>query len=136
MSADDNMTAAILSKFGEKISERHFRMTHAKFLEDCATLRDIEWKVTQFEEKFGTNTPKNWRDFLDSFKKRSDVLVPQNDFIICTVEGEAELPGLLAKDVALKKYVVKVEGRRVAIEKQYWNKVRNRLKELGYFIRG
>lgn len=135
MSADDNMTSAILSKFGEKITERHYRISHAKFLEDCTSVRDVERKVALFEERFGNDIPKNWREFLQSFKNRSDVLVPQDGFIVCTIAGDGELLGLLARDTILKKYVVKVEGRRAAIEKQHWNKVRNRLKELGYFIR-
>ena len=70
--------------------------------------RDVERKVAQFEEKFGKDIPQNWRDFLKSFKGRTEVLAPQQGFVVCDVVVSGELLELLARDAVLRKYVVKV----------------------------
>lgn len=135
MSGDDPLLSAFLGKFGEKISDRHYRMSHTSVISDCSSSTEIARKVEQFTEKLGKNIPQNWQDFLSSFADRTDVLVPVEGYVVFTIKGDTALLGLLARDAVLQKYIVKVEGRRVAIEHQHWTKVRNRLKELGYFMR-
>lgn len=135
MSGDDFLVSAFLSRYGEKISDRHYRMSHTSVISDCSSSTEIARKVEQFTEKFGKNIPQNWQDFLSSFADRTDVLVPVEGYIVFSIMGDATLLGLLARDAVLQKYILKVEGRRVAIEHQHWTKVRNRLKELGYFMR-
>ncbi len=123
-----------LEKIGERISDNHYRVDYNSFLKDCLSKEDIYCKIDLFKSQICLTPPLIWQDFLDEVQKKINPLIAEQGMVVYRLKADKELISLMAKDEVLKECILKAEDYHLIINSKKLNKVKNRLREFGYFI--
>lgn len=130
----DPVKTMLLEKIGEPINPTCFKVTFQSFLKGCSSEKDIKNKLKFFKQHISPKPPENWKQFLDTVRKKMNPLTAETDVAVFKIEPERELIELISRDEVLRKKVVKAENFRIIIAAKDLRTVKKRLEEFGYFI--
>lgn len=132
---NDKTKTLYLTSFAEKISENMYIVTYESFLKKCTSKKDIEAKIKLFKKEVSTNLPKIWNDFFETLLKRISNLTEEKELVIYNLDTmNNELIEIFLKDPIISKLILKVEGKRIAIYKDDFLKIKKRLEIFGFLI--
>jgi hypothetical protein len=123
-----------LESLGEKVAENVYVLSYQSFLEGCDSLGEVKKKIHIFREMVETKPPRIYEEFFEDILSRFDPLEEELGYVVYRITKDPGLSELLRTDPYLKKNVIRAEGRRILINQRKVNKVKQKLKQAGFFI--
>lgn len=130
---NNKLKKMIVADMMERINDDCYKMTFETFLMNCNTEENIKNKIETFKNLISSNIPKIWADFFKKAVTQINPITQEKDLFVYKLGDDKKLLHLVATDPILKKYILKVEGFRMALTSGNLKKVKKRLGELGYF---
>ena len=121
----------ILDRCGEKIGDDTYYISFYSLTKECKKRSEVEEKLELLREKIMPFPTGIWEEFFrESYKK---IIASQEEKYRVFKINEYHMAKIFAEDHELSSMVIKAEGMRVAVKEDDIPKVRNRLREKGYF---
>ena len=122
----------VLDKCGEKIGDDSYYISFTTITKDCKSRLELEEKAELLREKIMPNPEGIWREFFDSLLSKIVFFEEEHSYRVFKIKN-IKTAELFAKDHIIKELCIKAEGMRVIIERENVIKIKNRMRELGYF---
>lgn len=132
---DDNTATFMFGSYVYKMSsDNAYYTNYAIFMQDCTTLMQLKNKVDAFKIAVkDLEIPDNWHTFLNAMIAQANPFKNTNTHRLIQIPANnTDLVRLIARDVELKKYIIKAEEFYIVVFSKYEHYVKQRLKELGY----
>lgn len=128
--------AGMLPDYAERLTPTLWRVTHATFMRNCATMTDMTQKIETFKKNFCPNPPQNWLDFFNDFSSRIKVMEQsKKTYAVFNVpKNRTDIQRLILSDPVLSQLAVRAEGYLVLVESLNLQKFRKRFEALGYTL--
>ena len=136
MEGNDPIAALTLKKMLTPLGTGRFIMTHESLFSGCRTHKDVQNKIRMFKKMVANNPPQNWKEFFSQALKRINPLTPEHEFKVMKVGDNEELLNLLASDPEINPLIRKVEGLRIAVNKNNLSKLNSLLRKHGFLVAG
>ncbi len=121
----------ILDRCGEKIGDDTYYISFYSLTKECKTRSEVEEKLELLREKIIASPTGIWEEFFrESYKK---IIASQEEKYRIFKINEYHMAKIFAEDHEISSMVIKAEGMRVAVKEEDIQKIRNRLREKGYF---
>ena len=121
----------ILDRCGEKIADDTYYISFYTLTKDCKKIEEVEEKLMMLQEKIVINPTGIWEEFFR--ESRTKIIASQEEIYRVFKIENIELAKLFITDIILKELIIKAEGQRIAVKNDDIVKVRNRVREKGYF---
>lgn len=133
---DDNNIADILLKgYVQRVGKNRYHTDAVIFMEDCKTEKELDNKITFFQQTVAGELPPNWTTFFAQLKQQANPFKSTNEHILLQIpDDDKTLIHLIAKDIKLKKYVLRAEDFHIIVFKNKMTAFKKRLRELGYLM--
>lgn len=132
MHGKDSLKSLILEQMTTKVGKDRYKMDYASFLKQCDSQSAVNEKINNFKQNIAARPPQIWLDFFEKILRQIKPLTKKSTMNVYKIADNQDLLMLMVRDPLLKKLVLKMEDRHVAIDKNDYSKVRNRLLELGF----
>ena len=128
--------AGMLTEYAERLTPTLWRVTHATFMRNCASMTDMTQKIETFKKNFCPNPPQNWLDFFSDFASRIKVMEQsKKTYAVFNVpKNRTDIQRLILSDPILSQLAVRAEGYLVLVESLNLQKFRKRFEALGYTL--
>lgn len=130
----DPITETALDEYMEKVSPKFYKMTRASMLKGCQTADQVKARIRDFRQRIPAELPQNWEAFLSALANEGNVLREEPLFVVFSLADRLDLQRHFLQEPELSSLALRVEGHRVAIERQNIPKVRRHLRKLGYLV--
>ncbi|MEO5891936.1 MAG: hypothetical protein ABIQ31_16940 [Ferruginibacter sp.] len=125
----------MLARYAEKAGNNRFNVTHAHFLKDCSSRKDIERKIALFKKTIAKNLPVYWENQFKIWQENAQKITVEIKTLVYKIPADAkELQRLIAQDAVLKTLLLKAEQFYILIPVSNATRFKNRMKELGYIV--
>lgn len=124
----------ILEKMGIRISEKAFLISEKSFYKSIENEKELEEKIEIFKEKISSNLPENWKKFFETLKKGEEMIVSKSDYKVFKLKDEKELLNVFRTDKRINDLVLKGENLHIMVKEEDIEKLKELLKEHGFFI--
>ena len=131
---NDPLKTVIIEQMMEKVGDCRYKLTPSSLVKDCQTKEEIEKKIRQFKSQVSAKLPTIWDEFFQQILSQINPIKVLYDWSLYQVEEHPQLLNLLSTDPYLKKHTLKAEGRHIVVNNQYYNGVRQKLAEAGFFL--
>ena len=136
MDGEDPMAILTLEKMLVPIGTGRFMMTFESLFRDCQSKKDVQRKIAMFRRTICKKLPAVWQDFFTKALARVNPLTLDSGFKVFRIGEDEELLRLLATAPDISRFILKVEGYRIAVKKENIGMLTRRLKKYGYLISG
>jgi len=130
----DSITIAKLDGYCEKLEEGRYILSYTKIFRDCNSYKALELKIDGFYKLFPTMPPKVFEEFLESIKRRANLLKRDLKLITIELKENRELLELMATNKKIQELIIKAQGYRILVQKEEIPKLRKLLADNGFFI--
>ena len=122
-----------LKQVAQPIGGGFYRIDGGSFLKDCTSEAHVQRKVDTLKSLLPDALPAVWEDFFENLLLRVNPLTPA-PFTVLEVGESPEFRQLLRTEPALRALTIMAEGGRILVKAGDRNKLKKRLRDLGYFI--
>lgn len=133
---ENNPFDSILANMAERISKRMYKVSFESFLKDCNTKKDLENKISLFEEYVCQNPPAIWGGFFEIMLNRCHPMQkPKKKYLLMQIPPlNKALQRAVLSDPDIRKYCLKAEDCHLLVEQDNYKKVCDALKRYGYLM--
>jgi hypothetical protein len=125
----------LLANYATRVSENRYQFSHAKFLKECKSTKDIKNKIALFKQTVGQKLPSFWESYLQELVDNSKSVALQTGVKVFTIPADNKaLHRIIVQDEFLRKLVIKAEQFHILVAEINLTTFTNRMKELGYVI--
>lgn len=125
----------MLGSFAEKAGSNRFRVSHAHFLKDCKTKKEIDKKIELFKKTISAKLPAYWEQQFKTWLENATKVAEDIQTKVYQIPADAkELQRLIAQDTVLKTLILKAEKFHILIPPGNVTRFKSRMKELGYLV--
>ncbi len=128
----DPLIKLVLSEVSNALSDGFYEVTFDSFLGDCRVGTDLLRKINNFKDVLSEDIPRNWQQFFDLLKQRTDPLEEEFDYVVYKLSNDPDLIRRLVNDPWVKKNALKVEGGRFAVLRKDRCALIRKMKTWGY----
>jgi len=131
---EDPYKDLILQQIGNKITNDKYRIDYSSFAGISKSKADITDKIENFKKEITDRLPQNWIDFFTKLQSKFEPLTEVTGYYIFKVDNNPEFLRLLSNDHILKQLILKVENYHIMVKNSDLLKLKDRLRELDYYI--
>lgn len=125
----------MLASYAEKCGTNRYKVTHAHFLKDCKTKKDIDKKIALFKSTIAEQLPPYWEGHFKIWQQNAlQIRVDSKVVAFKIPPGAKELQKLIAQDVVLKTLILKAEQFYILVPVNHVSQFKSRMKELSYLV--
>lgn len=127
----------LLSGVAEYLGNSRYRLNYKSFLSNCSSQRDVEEKISFFNDFICDDAPQIWKDFFKELKNRCSPLIEESlvQYNIFRIDrSNKEIMDLLSRDKELRSMIIMAEGYRILVKSNCIKEFTNRMKAFGYLI--
>ena len=135
--AKDNPYVNLVADIANPLFGNRYEVTAQSFLQHCNTEKDIDYRISVFQQYVTPELPEIWKEFFSQIRQRCRPLklVPQNRFRIYHIDPEnTTLIRLLTTDPRLHSCIIRCEDYYIMVKTDFQNEFENRMAELGYLL--
>jgi hypothetical protein len=129
-----SITMIRLESFVEKLDGDRYILSHNKLFKDCFNLKSLKIKIDSFYKKIEKNPPSVFVDFFDEAIDNSNLMRINQKQIVIELKNNKRLLNLFMNNRKLKELFIKAEGYRIIVSEEDIPKIRNIVKDNGFFI--
>jgi hypothetical protein len=118
----------------ECIGPNFYKLTRVSMLKGCQSPKELKHRIELFQRRMPFEFPENWKQFLTKLKKEKSALIEEPLFSVFTLVNRPDLQQIFLSDPELRRITWRVEGHRIAMERQNIPKVQAHLRKLGYLV--
>ena len=122
----------IVENIAKGIGGGKYIVNNTTVLAGVNSKKELIDKIKQFENLSNEKIPKNWEEFFKEIKSKVDLISLKDDYLVFELDKSKELLNLFLKDEQLKKISLRAEEYHILVKQDNLNKVKKRLKTLGY----
>ncbi|MEP7144784.1 MAG: hypothetical protein ABI707_18010, partial [Ferruginibacter sp.] len=132
---DIGVLDVMLAGYAEKAGNNRYKVTHAHFLKDCRSKKDIDNKIGLFKKTISAKLPSYWEQQFKTWQENALKIHEDSTTLVFKIPPEAkELQRQIAQDPLLKTLILKAEQFYILVPANNVSKFKNRMKELGYLV--
>lgn len=133
---DDNPLESVVCSFARRITPRLYKVTPQTLLANCATLKDVEGKITSFYRFVCPEPGQAWTAFFDTMKAHCRPFSKPADKyeLLCVDRDDADLHRLLLAAPDLRHLVVKAEDYLLLVKTADKELLAKTLLKYGYLM--
>jgi hypothetical protein len=130
----DPLTIQAMDEFMERLAPELYRLTPEKLLAGCHSKAELRDRIEAFRKRIPAEVPELWEATFRGYLESPDPLSFENAYFIYQIAESTELRQLFISDPVLRTLGLKVEGWRIAATPGDLNRIRERLRSLGYLL--
>lgn len=136
VSDENSACVSIISDIAVSIGGGRYRVDSSSFLKNCKTEADVDEKIKYFKQFICADLPEIWKNFFDDLKRRSKPFIgePSSYIMMKIEEGNAHLAKILTSDAEIRPLILLVEGYRLLVREQDFDKFKSLMKSYGYLV--
>lgn len=131
----DPVTENTLKKYLLRQSNNHYTLTRQSIIGKASDKHTLNQRITNFRREIGTELPKHWQDFLDDIIAEQTALTDESlKYTIFQLSEKSKIREAFQKDPKLQELCIKAQGWRILVPHQNINKLKARIRELGFIF--
>ena len=127
----------ILRSMATHVGNNRWAFTSKSFLDGCTSLNDVNRQIGIFKQYICAEPTPVWLDFFEALKQQVQPLKSESltHYRLYSVDpSNSRLLQLLDSDQRLRQLILRVDGHRLLVHSDDYQRFAARLKELGYLI--
>lgn len=136
VSDENSACVSIISDVAVNIGGGRYLVDSGNFLKNCKTEADVDEKIKYFKQFICANLPEIWAGFFDDLKRRCHPFTEeQSSYIMMKIDKRnTHLAKILTSDAEIRSLILMVEGYRLLVRKQDFDKFKSLMKSYGYLV--
>ena len=132
---DLELLDVMLGSFAEKAGNNRFKVSHAHFLKNCNSKKEIDKKIELFKKTISAKLPEYWELQFKTWQENATKISEEIKTKVYQIPADAkELQRVIAQDAVLKTLILKAEKFHILVLPGNVVRFKSRMKELGYLV--